>query len=88
MRIEVWADVDCDVDEIIEKMDQQEKLDMYNSLSEELSKAKHDEEYDVAAYMSRKSLYEQKKIICNALGVGSYCDEKALRAALEKIIKA
>lgn len=88
MRIEVETEVDYDVDEIIDLMDQNEKLDMYNSLSKELSKAEYNEDYDVAAYMSRKPLYEQKKIICNALGVGSYCDEKALRNALEAIIKA
>ena len=88
MRIEVQTNVYYDVSEIIDLMDQEEKLDMFNSLSAELSKAEYDEDFDVAAYMSRKPLYEQKKIICNALGVGSYCDEKKLREALEKIIKA
>ena len=89
MRIEVTTEVDYDVDEIIDCMDQAEMLDMYNSLAKELGKAEYKKEnFDVATYLSRKPLWEQKKIICNALGVGSYCDEKALRNALEAIIKA
>ena len=40
------------VDEIIDAMDEEEKIDMYNSLAEELSKTNHDQDYDVAEYFT------------------------------------
>ena len=88
MRLEFCEEVDFDVDDIIEKMDHDEQLVMYNSMAHELGKAEYKEDFDVAKYFSQKSLYEQKVILCNALNVVNYLDDEALRKALEKIITA
>ena len=88
MRIEINTDVNYDVEEIIDIMDENEKLAMYNELAEELEMQVYKEEFDVAKYFGGLSLYEQKKILCNALGIPNYHDKVGLRVALEKIIQA
>ena len=88
MRVEVNTDVDIDVDEIVDKKDQAEKIAMCAMLETELGKAEYKPDFDVAKFFGSLSLYEQKKILCNALNVPNYVDEQALRQALEKIIKA
>ena len=88
MRYEITTDVDIDIDDIMGSMDRKEKTALYNELADELGDANYDEDFDVAKYLGKMSAFEQKKILCNALGVSSYYDEQGLRKALEKIIKA
>ena len=88
MRYEITTDVDIDIDDIMESMDIKEKTALYNELADEFGDANYDEDFDVAKYLGKMSAFEQKKILCNALGVSSYYDEQGLRKALEKIIKA
>lgn len=88
MRIEISTDVDYDIEEIIDIMDEDEKIAMYNELAGELEKQVYKEEFDVTKYIGGLSLYEQKKILCNALGIPNYHDKVGLRVALEKIIQA
>jgi hypothetical protein len=92
MRYEITKHVDIDIDDIMGSMDRKEKTALYNELADELADelgdANCDEDFDVAKYLGKMSAFEQKKILCNALGVSSYYDEQGLRKALEKIIKA
>lgn len=88
MQIEVCTDVDYDVDEIIDIMSPAEKREMFEELAKGFKGNYFDEDLDVAKYLAKKPLFEQKKILCNALGVPSYYDQQALRLALETIITA
>ena len=50
MRVEVNTDVDIDVDEIVDKKDQAEKIAMCAMLETELGKAEYKPDFDVAKF--------------------------------------
>ena len=88
MTLEICTDQDFDIDEIIDAMDRNEKVEMYNELAGELGKAEYREDSDVSKYFSQMSLFDQKKMLCDALGVPNYYNDLALRQKLEGIITA
>lgn len=88
MQIEVCTYVDYYVDEIIDIMSPAEKREMFEELAKGFKGNYFDKDLDVAKFLAKKPLFEQKKILCNALGVPSYYDQQALRLALETIITA
>lgn len=74
-------DYDVDVDEVIEAMSANEKKEMYEALKEDFEDEIHE---DFARLMPS----DQKRFLCDALGVPSYHDNEALRQKLETIINA
>ena len=83
--------VDIDVDDVIDSLSDKEKRELYEQLGDELEEGcniTHDDNFDVGQYLSELSEYELKKVLCTALNVPSYMDEKALRERLEPIINA
>lgn len=74
-------DYDVDVDEVIEAMSANEKKEMYEALKEDFEDEIHE---DFASLMPS----EQKRFLCDALGVPSYYDNECLRQKLETIINA
>ena len=74
-------DYDVDVDEVIEAMSANEKKEMYKALKVEIEGRPSLEFEDMMPS-------DQKRFLCNALGVPSYHDSEALRAKLESIINA
>ena len=74
-------DYDVDVDEVIEAMSANEKKEMYEALKEDFEDEIHE---DFASLMPS----EQKRFLCDALGVPSYYDNEGLRQKLEPIINA
>jgi hypothetical protein len=74
-------DYDVDVDEVIEAMSANEKKEMYEALKVEM-------EGKPALEFADMMPSEQKRFLCNALGVPSYHDNEGLKQKLEPIINA
>lgn len=74
-------DYDVDVDEVIEAMSANEKKEMYKALKVEM-------EGKPALEFEDMMPSDQKRFLCNALGVPSYYDNEGLRQKLEPIINA
>ncbi len=81
------TDIGLEVDEIYDEMDEEDKKEMWVLLAKHFNGAQIDFDYDVANF-AEKPAFEQKKILCNALGVSSYNNETELRNKLEEIITA
>ena len=88
------------IDDIISGCNRREKKALWQALledddimtDEERRKAELEEkrqaEFMLMDRLQAMSRYELKQTLCNMLGVGSYTDEPALRAALEQVITA
>lgn len=88
------------IDDIISGCNRREKKALWQALledddimtDEERRKAELEEkrqaEFMLMDRLQAMSPYELKQTLCNLLGVGSYTDEPALRAALEQVITA
>lgn len=88
------------IDDIISSCSRREKKELWQALledddlltAEERRKAEEEEkrqaEFMLMERLQAMSRYELKQTLCNLLGVGSYTDEPALRAALEQVITA
>ena len=79
--MEFTKEIDLDVEEIIEEMSESEKLEMFTTLKEDFEDEIRE---DFASLMPS----EQKRFLCDALGVPSYYDNEGLRQKLEPIINA
>lgn len=95
--MDVWINgpVEVDVDDIISELTSKEKKKLFDELKKEFGNKVSSFEEKIATtdvilgkQFQNLSAWEMKKLLCNALGVGSYYDEQALRKALEPIIKA
>lgn len=73
--------IDLDVDEIIDEMSESEKLAMFTTLKEDF-------EDEILKDFASLMPSEQKRFLCDALGVPSYHDNEGLRQKLETIINA
>lgn len=74
-------DYDVDVDEVIEAMSANEKKEMYKALKAEM-------EGKPTSDFTEMMPSDQKRFLCDALGVPSYYDNEGLRQKLEPIINA
>jgi hypothetical protein len=74
-------DYDVDVDEAIEAMSANEKKEMYEALKVEI-------EGKPALEFADMMSSDQKRFLCDALGVPSYYENECLRQKLETIINA
>ena len=74
-------DYDVNVDEVIEAMSANEKKEMYEALKEDF-------EDEIQRDFANLMPSEQKRFLCDALGVPSYYDNECLRQKLETIINA
>lgn len=84
------AQVDISVDEYLDKLDHNEKIELFEMLCEDLEKRVEepkDEKY-VTDYLSGLTPFEFKRILVNVLNVPNYYDDDALKTALEPIITA
>ena len=91
MDVSIYTNIDVDVDDVIDAMSETEKRELYEQLGDELNEDSNitvDDDFNVGQYLESVSAYDLKKILCIALNVPTYCDEQALREALEPIIKA
>lgn len=95
--MDVWINghVEVDVDDIISQLTSKERKELFDDLKSEFGNEASSLEEKIATtdvilgkQFHNLSVWEMKKLLCNALGVGSYYDEQALRKALEPIIKA
>lgn len=95
--MDVWINgpVEVDVDDIISELTSKERKELFDELKKEFGNKASSLEEKIATtdvilgkQFQNLSAWEMKKLLCNALGVGSYYDEQALRKALEPIIKA
>ena len=95
--MDVWINgpVEVDVDDIISELTPKERKELFDELKSEFGNKASSFEEKIATtdvilgkQFQNLSAWEMKKLLCNALGVGSYYDEQALRKALEPIIKA
>lgn len=73
--------IDLDVEEIIDEMSEREKLQMFTTLKEDF-------EEEIQRDFENLMPSEQKRFLCDALGVPSYHDNEGLRQKLEPIINA
>lgn len=81
MELEINETGGYSVDYLIESMTNEEAEEMYSALDKILHKHKCKEFEDMMPS-------EQKRFLCDALGVPSYHDNEALRQKLETIINA
>ena len=91
MSSSVDVTVEVDIDDVISSMTYKEKQELYDDLAEELGEEPAPElesNYGIEDFFRNMTPYEQKKVLCNALGVASYLDTEVLRAKLEPIITA
>ena len=76
-----FEDIELDVEDVLSGMSDDEKKEMYEALKVEM-------EGKPALEFSEMMPSEQKRFLCNALGVPSYHDNEGLRQKLEAIINA
>lgn len=93
-------EIDIDIDDIICSCSKSEKKELYKALLEdgdvlnEKERIQKEREvqmvqkFHLMQTLEAMSAYQLKQTLCNLLNVCSYCDEQALRTALEPIIKA
>lgn len=73
--------IDLDVEEIIDEMSEREKLRMFTTLKEDF-------EDEINKDFANMMPSDQKRFLCDALGVPSYYDNDCLRQKLEAIVNA
>lgn len=87
----VYEDEDLDINEIIDRLDDYEKKEMFEALLEEFDR---DQELmwldndELIAQLQGMNAFQLKKLLCNTFAVPSYYDEITLRSKLEPIFKA
>lgn len=88
MRFESECEVDLDVDDVLCKMNEKEKREMYEALCKEFSNGKFGYKEQVIDSLRHMTSSEIKIALCDALYVPSYVDSNSLRNKLEDIITA
>ena len=76
-----FEDIELSVEDVLSEMSNDEKVEMYKSLKVEVTG-------ELAKDFSEMMPSDQKRFLCDALGVPSYCDNEGLRQKLESIINA
>lgn len=92
------AEIDVTIDEFLEELDHSDKVELFETLAEELNKDEEIEkmEHDVKAnkttlmmqYFRSLSDFDKRKFLVDALYVPNYYDDNALKGALEPIMTA
>ena len=81
MIFEKECEIDVTVEEIISEMSARDKKEMYEELKAELTG-------DIGKEFGNMMPSDQKRFLCDALGVPSYYDNECLRTKLQTIIEA
>lgn len=76
-----FEDIELSVEDVLSEMSHDEKVEMYKSLKAEVTG-------ELAKDFSEMMSSDQKRFLCDALGVPSYHDNEGLRQKLEPIINA
>jgi hypothetical protein len=76
-----FEDIELSIEDVLSGMSKDEKVEMYKSLKVEVTG-------ELTKDFSEMMPSDQKRFLCNALGVPSYHDNEGLRQKLEAIINA
>lgn len=76
-----FEDIELSVEDVLSGMSNDEKVEMYKRLKAEVTG-------ELTKDFSEMMSSDQKRFLCDALGVPSYYDNEGLRQKLEPIINA